>query len=611
MRLLKRYLFPALIFVILTAILATLGNAMMPRWDVQPLSSHIKVDSADTSIQARDISVAQLPADIQNAQGQQSGVDDGGSLNTPADHGARQGETNSKAADAVLKTPQEGTYQIATTNLHIKLAPNVTVNAILRSPVGAPGKRPAALFIHGAGTGKASEVYGDIASAMSSAGIVTLVPDKRLDTYSTFHRNYYAMGEDYMTSFNTLRSLPDVDPAQAGIYAESEGTWVAEAMAHRHHDTFAFMMLTSPPTVPGRSQMTMAASAYLSAIDSPVGLKRDVDKFIGMNLAPWGLEYADFPAKRYLNDLTMPLLVSYGTDDLSMPIEQGATNIIEGAARGGNTNVVVRYYHANHQMRVGARTSVPGLPLDTRYTHDLEDWTNAVVAGTKADDWLTPQIAGDKPNQRFAAPESVTPGMVGSLNTVLILLFSTVLCPVIAALIGLGVLLVGRKERHGRSHSPITATMDENTYSSIIADQALNIRRDYGGKPSFPRTMFAALTLNGCYEILSITAIFTYMFVAVKSALTLTPQGTLLRWGWAFLQIIALADVALLTWLVVKLWRYHSKRHTGSTPNDTINTDGAASESFWTPARFAVAALCVIGAVLSTITLAFFGLYSW
>lgn len=306
----------------------------------------------------------------------------------------------------------------------------------------------------------------------------------------------------------------------------------------------------------------------------------------------------------------MPLLVSYGTDDISMPIEQGATNIIEGAARGGNSNVVVRYYHANHQMRVGARTPAPGLPLDARYTHDLEDWTNAVVAGTKADDWLTPQIAGDKPNQRFTAPESVTPGMVGSLNTILILLFSTMLCPVIAAFIGLGV-LAERKKRHGRGRSPITAATNENAHTSIIADQALNRQRDCNEKRPFPRTMFAALTLNGCCTILSITAVFIYIFVAVKSALTLTPQGTLLRWGWALLQIIALADVALLTWLVVKLWRYLSKRHTGSTPNGIINTDGAAPESFWTPARFAVSALCVIGAALSTITLAFFGLYGW
>lgn len=584
---------------------------MMPQWDVQPLSSHIEVDSTDTAIQARDVSSAQLPTDGQNVRGQRSRAHDEASPNTTADHNARQGETNAKGADAVLKTPREGAYQVKTTNLRIQLAPNVTINAILRSPIGAPGKRPAALFIHGAGTGKASEVYGDIASAMSSAGIVTLVPDKRLDTYSTFHRDYYAMGEDYMASFNTLRAQPEVDPALTGIYAESEGTWVAEAMAHRHHDTFAFMMLTSAPTVPGRSQMTMAASAYLSAIDSPAGLKRDIDKFIGMNLAPLGLEYADFPAKRYLDDLTMPLLVNYGTDDLSMPIEQGATNIIEGAARGGNSNVVVRYYHANHQMRVGARTSAPGLPLDARYTHDLEDWTNAVVAGTKADDWLTPQIAGDKPNQRFAAPESVTPGMVGSLNTVLILLFSTVLCPAIAALIGLGVRVAGRKKRHGRSHSPITATMDENTHTPTIADQTLNIRHDLNEKRPFPRTMSAALTLNGCCTILSITAVFIYIFIAVKSALTLTPQGTLLRWGWALLQIIALADVASLTWIVVKLWRYRGKRHTGSKPNGTTHTDDVAPESFWTPSRFAVAALCVIGAALSTITLAFFGLYSW
>ena len=33
--------------------------------------------------------------------------------------------------------------------------------------------------------------YGDIANAMASAGITTLVPDKRLDNYSALHRHLH------------------------------------------------------------------------------------------------------------------------------------------------------------------------------------------------------------------------------------------------------------------------------------------------------------------------------------------------------------------------------------------------------------------------------------
>lgn len=546
MRLLKRFLPSASIFVALVAVLTTLGAVMMPSWSVEPLTQHIKVTSADSAIQMR-----------------------------------------------ATKTDQEGTYQVKTTNLHIKLAPNVTINAILRSPVGAPGRRPATLFIHGAGTGKASEVYGDIASAMSSAGIVTLVPDKRLDTYTTFHRDYYAMAEDYMTSLKTLRTQPDVDPAKAGIYAESEGTWIAEAMTHRHPGAIPFMMLTSPPAVSGRRQMAMAANTYVDAVGAPKGLNRDVDKFIGLDFAPLGLQYADFPAERYLKDLTMPLLISFGTDDLSMPIEQGATDIIDATRAAGNRNVLVRYYHANHQMRVGAHTSVPGLPLDKHYTHDLEDWTNAIVAGTKAGDWATPQIAGDQPHQRLSAPASVKHGLIGSLSTILVLLAAIVLCAAMAGIVGICI-TIGHVRKHSEQGF---SNLDSENIANQSSTKTTRVRlpwRDTTDHSRFPHRLTTALVLNSCCAVLGIVMFFIYVIIAAKSALTLTSRGTLLTWGWVLMQVVALINIALFTWLIMELWRSRGKRF----------------QSFWTPAHFVVAALCVIAAVATLIMMAFFGLYT-
>ncbi|WEV68968.1 hypothetical protein OZX73_06765 [Bifidobacterium sp. ESL0775] len=609
MRLLKRFLPSVAIFVALVAVLAALGAAMMPQWSVEPLTQHIKVASTDSTIQARS---------TVNTQGSANTRDPANKRNT--DNQARKPDNNTNAGN-VLKTDQEGTYQVKSQNLRIKLAPNVTINAILRSPVGARGLRPATLFIHGAGTGKANEVYGDIASAMSSAGIVTLVPDKRLDTYTTFHRDYYAMAEDYMTSLSILRAQPDVDPAQAGIYAESEGTWIAEAMAHRHPGAIPFMMLTSPPAVSGRRQMAMAANTYVDYIGSPKGLSRDIDKFVGLDFAPLGLQYADFPAERYLKDLTMPLLISFGTDDLSMPIEQGATDIINAASAAGNKNVSVRYYHANHQMRVGAHTSVPGLPLDMHYTHDLEDWTNAIAAGTKSGDWITPQIAGDQPHQRFDVPGSVKPGLIGSLSTILALLAAIIVCAAMAGIVGLVIAMGHLRKRCKQTERGFSASSGKNgikkplipnsttgkTYSDV-SDMKYSAATDsaiYESIPGttdnrFPHRLTTALALNGCCAVLGIIAFFAYVVIAAKSALTLTPRGTLLGWGWALLHVVALVNVALLTWLIMELWRSRSSRR--------LQTN--RFQGFWTPAHFIVAALCAIAAVVSPVLIAFFGLYT-
>lgn len=662
MRKLKRFLPSLAVFVALVAVLAALGTAMMPQWDVKPLTQHIKIASADSAIQARKTIITGDATDGHSAN-RQSDKTNGAPASDNSDRNQSNAYTqrndgnvaNNIDSENVLKTDQEGTYQVKTTNLRIKLAPNVTINAILRSPIGAPGKRPATLFIHGAGTGKASEVYGDIASAMSSAGIVTLVPDKRLDTYTTFHRDYYVMAEDYMTSLGILRSQPDVDPAQAGIYAESEGTWIAEAMAHKHPGAIPFMMLTSPPAVSGRRQMAMAANTYVDYIGAPKGLNRDVNKFIGLDFAPLGLQYADFTAERYLKDLTMPVLVSFGTDDLSMPIEQGSTDIINGASAAGNKNVLVRYYHANHQMRVGAHTSVPGLPLDAHYTHDLEDWTNAIAAGTEADDWATPQIAGDQPKQWLAVPASVKPGLIGSLSTILMLLTAIVLCAAMAGIVGLGIAIGHLAKRGGhtkRSFSPspnkdrtrkasvTNATIGKinldvsNLQYSRATDSAVRksgFRTTYG---RFPHRLSAALALNGCCAVLGIVAFFVYVIVAAKSALTLTSRSALLGWGWMIMHIVALVNVALLTWLIMELWRSRSrhsqKRKNGiirneqastvsatemtddeiMTENSTIHQTNPASWAFWTPAHFIVAVLCVIAAVVSLVMMAFFGLYT-
>lgn len=86
----------------MTLVFATLGWAMMPQWNTRPYTKHIVIASADTTI-------------------------------TPAH----------------ANIPHEGRYRTRETRLSIKTGDGVTLPAVLREPVGAPGPRPACLFIHG------------------------------------------------------------------------------------------------------------------------------------------------------------------------------------------------------------------------------------------------------------------------------------------------------------------------------------------------------------------------------------------------------------------------------------------------------------------------------
>lgn len=190
--------------LLLTMVLCALGNAMAPKWQVEPFTDHITLTTTNTAIQAVD-----------------------------------------PATGAVLKTPQEGAYRTKETHITVALDGGKTVNAIVREPLDAPADRPACLFLHGSGTGKSSEAFGDVANAMASAGITTLVPDKRLDNYTMLHRDYVSSAHDYAKSLEILRKWPGVSRSETGIYAESEGTWIATALTQQHPD-LAFAILTSP-----------------------------------------------------------------------------------------------------------------------------------------------------------------------------------------------------------------------------------------------------------------------------------------------------------------------------------------------------------------------------
>lgn len=288
--------------LLLTMVLCALGNAMAPKWQVEPFTDHITLTTTNTAIQAVD-----------------------------------------PATGAVLKTPQEGAYRTKETHITVALDGGKTVNAIVREPLDAPADRPACLFLHGSGTGKSSEAFGDVANAMASAGITTLVPDKRLDNYTMLHRDYVSSAHDYAKSLEILRKWPGVSRSETGIYAESEGTWIATVLTQQHPD-LAFAILTSPPVVSGRQQMTLAATNYLTAAGAPDAVKQLIPRITSLGTQRMGLAYADFDAAKYRRSLTMPLLINYGVKDTAMPVEQGARLLIKAANQAGNTNVTLRYY---------------------------------------------------------------------------------------------------------------------------------------------------------------------------------------------------------------------------------------------------------------------------
>ena len=275
----------------------------------------------------------------------------------------------------------------------------------------------------------------------------------------------------------------------------------------------------------------------------------------------------------------MPVLVNYGTYDTAMPIEQGAQRVIATANKSGNENVTVRYFAGNHQMRAGEGLFTPNLPLAEGYTQALENWVNGVTAGTKADGWATPQVAGATPHQRFAAPQRTRSGIVGSLGVLAGLMVAGPVLIVMAAILGIGLtvfswlqtLLAGRR-------SVATVRAMHATPSELGAAQ----RRMLHG--------IAGLSAGIGTAVMVITGLlYGYMSAVGVSAVLVMPQPRLFAVGWVVLRIATMLLVALFAWEMERVWYCRA---------DIVGV------------RRVICVMVALGTLTTLMTLAFWGLFS-
>ena len=299
--------------------------------------------------------------------------------------------TTDTAIGGSAGTDPVGTYDVATSIVQVDLA-GTTIEARISEPVGAEGPRPGLVFVHGAGTGRYEIAFVAQAEALASAGVVTMVPNKRLDTYSTRDRSYVAMANDYLRSVELLRRLPGVDPDRVGVYGESEGAWIVPVMA-ADNPSVAFTVLVAAPVVPPRQQAAFAVDSYLRNTGVPVEVLTAIPRIVGMEFPGGGFEYVDFDARPFQQRMRQPMLAVYGTGDAAMPTIQGAEQLIADLAVAGNDDVTVRYYDgADHGIKID-HVLVPD------FARDLAAWIQGLPASADAE----PSIAGAEPYQRFRA----------------------------------------------------------------------------------------------------------------------------------------------------------------------------------------------------------------
>lgn len=457
----------ALSSAVAVVVLALVGQVAGPDWDPVPLTRTIDVESSETRI--------------------------GG---TPP-------------------TDPVGTYEIATSVVTVRLA-GTEVEAMVREPLGADGDRPGVVFVHGAGTGRFDGAFVAQAEALASAGVVTMVPNKRLDTYSTRDRSYVGMANDYLRSVELLRELPGVDPGMVGVYGESEGAWIVPVMA-ADNPSVAFAVLVAAPVVPPRQQAAFAVDSYLRATGVPVELLRAVPRMVGMDFPGGGFAYADFDAQPFQQRMRQPVLVVYGTGDAAMPTVQGALQVLDDLEVAGNDAWTVRYYEdADHGIKVD-RSLVPA------FARDLATWIHGLPATATA----APRIAGAEPYQRFAAAPVDRPRWFAEGD----LLVAGIGASFVALLIGPAVWVVRRLRRRTE---PVLAP---------------GVRT--------PLVVMAA----GC--AVTLVLLVVYLLVVANLAQNYRTSPLLVQGGWLTLR---LAGIATVVAGVVLVFRMLDGRRRGGVP---------------------------------------------
>ncbi|PWD49486.1 alpha/beta hydrolase [Serinibacter arcticus] len=476
--------------------LALVGAAAGPRWNPEPLSASVSPASSSVAV-----------------------------LGSTGSSEIGRYETTSRLVQLELVAPDadgEG---------------GVSTEVLIVEPIGLEEPAPAVVFLHGAGTGLA-EAFSEHAQALASAGIVAVSPSKRLDTYSTFQRDYVAMADDYAVTLDLARSLPGVDPARVGLYAESEGAWVAPVLAADNPDV-AFLALVSAPVVTPRQQGAFAVDAYLRAVGVPQTFLRAIPRATGAHWPADFLNYADFDVRPYLAETDVPIFMAYGTDDLSMPTVQGP-QIVLGSIPGGQEQLMLRYYEgANHGIRIGSATD-PVLP---GFLDGLASW----VLDPLAAEIEGPAVAGATPQQVHLASAVPPPRWYADGEMMLrvpLISLAVLVVGYLALAGGIAALALARR----RERSAVVVGLGESATSddpaSLVAIDGDDVP---GPRPHLVRGLLA-FTAATAAVVLVLAA---YIVAVAVLALNYSTNGIVVWGGWVLLQGLAV----LAAWLGVRAVR--------------------------------------------------------
>ena len=286
---------------------------------------------------------------------------------------------------------------IRTTDVTFIGGEGVVLHGIVVAPKPSGKRRPALVMLEGAGNRGRQELRPG-AEVLARHGVITLIYDKRTVGYSLLQRDYGLLAADAVAAVALLATQSDVDPSRLGLWAQSEGAYVAPLACNRS-SAIKFVITVGAIGVTPAVQTSWGYDQFLRHAGVGAGLPHTLEITALRTMISAGLfPEANFEPAPAWQQLRQPVLAEWGEfDRVALPRESSAA-IEQALRRGGNTRYTMRFISGvRHNLNLtadGGFDRITSLPADygTYERHWIDD-----LARTEPSRLGTPPTTGTPP----------------------------------------------------------------------------------------------------------------------------------------------------------------------------------------------------------------------
>jgi hypothetical protein len=256
---------------------------------------------------------------------------------------------------------------VTTTDVTLVGGGGVILHGIVVAPRLTGKRRPALVMLEGAGHRGRQELQ-PAAEVFARHGVITLMYDKRTVGYSLLRRDYDLLAADAVAAVTLLAIRRDVDPSRLGLWAQSEGAYVAP-LACRRSSAVKFVITVGAVGVTPAVQTAWGYDQFLRHAGVGGGLPHTLEITALRTMISAGLfPEANFDPVPAWQQIRQPVLAEWGEFDRVALPRESSTTIEEALRRGGNTRYTMRFVSGvRHNLHLTADDGfdrITSLPAD-------------------------------------------------------------------------------------------------------------------------------------------------------------------------------------------------------------------------------------------------------